>query len=155
MKLSDIIVSDAITSSLKATTRDDAIGELVGALAAAGAIPESSVREVTEAVLAREAQVTTGIGKGVAVPHAKVKGIKKPVGTIGCAAEGIDFDSLDGRPVHSVILLLSSPENADEHLQAMEAVFRQVQRETFRQEIRHSHTQEEIADLVRGVDDLG
>jgi len=155
MKLSDIIVAEAIVPELKAKTRDDAINELVEALADAGAIPKKSTRDIAKAVLAREAQATTGIGKGVALPHTKVKGIKKPVATIGRSSEGIDFAALDSKPVYSVILLLSSPENPDEHLQAMEAVFKHVQRDIFRKFLRQSETREAIQDLIQEADELG
>ncbi|MFA6133782.1 MAG: PTS sugar transporter subunit IIA [Phycisphaerae bacterium] len=155
MKLSDIMVTDAIIPELKAQTRDEAISELIEALAASGAIARKSIPEVTKAVLAREAQATTGIGKGVALPHAKLKGIKKPVGTIGRSSEGLDFSALDSKPVYSVILLLSSPDNPDEHLQAMEAIFKHVQRDMFRKFLRQSETRESIVELIQEADDLG
>ena len=154
MKLSDIIVPDAIIPHLASTTRDEAIAELIGAMAAAGALAGDSVPEITAAILVREAQATTGIGNGVAFPHAKIKGIKEPVGAIGCSAEGIDFDSLDARPVDLVVLLLSNSEDAGEHLRAMETVFRHVQRQAFRAELRACQTRDEIADLVRKADEL-
>ena len=109
MKLSDIVIQDAIIPELKAKTKDDAIAELVESLAAAGAIPKKNTKEVIKAVLAREQQATTGIGKGVALPNAKLKGAKKAIATIGRSSEGIDFSALDYKPVYSVILLLSSP----------------------------------------------
>jgi mannitol/fructose-specific phosphotransferase system IIA component (Ntr-type) len=155
MKLSDIMVADAIVPDLSATSRDQAIEQLVQALAEAGAIPRKDVEEVTKAVLAREMQATTGIGKGVALPHAKLKGIKKPVGTIGCSAEGIDFAALDSKPVYSVILLLSSPDNPDEHLQAMEAIFKHVQRDMFRKFLRQAETTQAVTDLIAEADELG
>ena len=155
MKLSDIMVNEAIVPELKARTRDEAISELIEMLAAAGAIPKKSIPEVNKAVLTREAQATTGIGKGVALPHAKLKGIKKPVGTIGRSSEGIDFSALDAKPVYSVILLLSSPDNPDEHLQAMEAIFKHVQRDMFRKFLRQSETRESIIELIQEADELG
>jgi PTS system nitrogen regulatory IIA component len=155
MKLSDIMVNDAIIPELTARTRDDAIAELVESLASTGAIPRKSVKDVAKAVLARETQATTGIGKGVALPHAKLKGIKKPLGTIGRSSEGIEFAALDSKPVYSVILLLSSPDNPDEHLQAMEVIFKHVQRDMFRKFLRQSETREAIVDLIREADELG
>ncbi|HAU36970.1 MAG TPA: PTS fructose transporter subunit IIA [Phycisphaerales bacterium] len=154
MKLSDIMVGDAIVPELKAKTRDEAIAELVESLAGAGAIPKKSAAEITKAVLAREQQATTGIGKGVALPHAKLKGIKKPIGTIGRSSEGIDFAALDSKPVYSVILLLSSPDNPDEHLQAMETIFKHVQRDIFRKFLRQSETAEAIVELIQEADEL-
>ena len=155
MKLADIMVTEAITADLQATTRDDAIRELVTALADAGAIPTKSVDDVVKAIIKREGQATTGIGKGVALPHAKIDSIKSPVGVIGRSAEGIDFSSLDSKPVYSVILLLSSPDNPDEHLQAMETIFKHVQRDMFRKFLRQSETSEAIIDLLQEADEMG
>ena len=155
MKLADIMIADAIVPELKAKTRDEAINELVEALAAAGAIPKKSAKDVTKAVLARENQATTGIGKGVALPHAKLKGVKKPLCTIGRSSEGIDFAALDSKPVYSVILLLSSPDNPDEHLQAMETIFKHVQRDIFRKFLRQSETKDAIVELIQEADELG
>ncbi len=154
MKLADIIVADAIVPELEGQNRDEVIRELVQALAEAGSLPKKSVDEVTKAVLDREQQATTGIGKGVALPHAKLKGLKKPVGTIGRSSGGIDFSALDSRPVYSVVLLLSSPDNPDEHLQAMETVFKHVQRDIFRKFLRQSETTESIVELIEEADEL-
>jgi mannitol/fructose-specific phosphotransferase system IIA component (Ntr-type) len=155
MKLADIMVTEAITAGLQATTRDDAIRELVTAMADAGAIPSKSIDDVVKAIIKREGQATTGIGKGVALPHAKIESIKSPVGVIGRSAEGIDFSSLDSKPVYSVILLLSSPDNPDEHLQAMETIFKHVQRDMFRKFLRQSETSEAITDLLQEADEMG
>ena len=155
MKLSDIIINDAIVPSLANKTRDEVIEELVESLAEAGAVSKQKVKEITKAILTREAQATTGIGKGVALPHAKLKGIKSPIATIGCSSEGIDFSSLDSKPVYSVILLLSSPDNPDEHLQAMETIFKHVQRDIFRKFLRQSETKEAVIDLIKEADEVG
>jgi len=155
MKLSDIIVTDAIVPELAAKTRDAAIVELIEALASASALARKNVPYCVKAVLAREKQATTGIGKGVALPHAKIKGIRQAVGTIGRSGAGIDFCALDYKPVYSVILLLSCPENPDEHLQAMETIFKHVQRDIFRKFLRQSETREMIIDLIQEADELG
>jgi mannitol/fructose-specific phosphotransferase system IIA component (Ntr-type) len=154
MKLSDIIAPDAIIADLKATTREQAIEELVAALANAGAIPKRMIKDATAAVLARESQATTGIGKGIALPHAKIKSMKKVVGAIGRSSGGIDFAALDSRPVYVVILLLSTPDNPDEHLQAMETIFKHVQRDIFRKFLRQSETAAAIAELIEEADEL-
>jgi len=155
MKLSDIVIGEAIVPEVIATTRDEVVGELVTALAEAGAVPKKSINEIRKAILLREAQATTGIGKGVALPHARIKGTQKPIATIGCSSEGIDFASLDSKPVYSVILLLSSPDDPDEHLQAMETIFKHVQRDIFRKFLRQSETREAIIELIREADEIG
>ncbi len=154
MKLSDIIVPGAITADLDATTRNEAIEQLLSLLADAGAISARTVKEATTAVLAREKQATTGIGKGVALPHAKIKSVKRVIGAIGRSGAGIEFGSLDSKPVYIVILLLSNPDNPDEHLQAMETIFKHVQRDIFRKFLRQSDTNEAITDLIAEADEL-
>ena len=154
MKLSDIIVADAIIPDLQSTNRDEVIEQLVTLLAEAGAISKKSIKEATTAVLAREKQATTGIGKGIALPHAKIKSVKKVVGAIARSSRGIDFSALDSKPVYIVLLLLSNPENPDEHLQAMETIFKHVQRDMFRKFLRQSETTQAIADLIEEADEL-
>lgn len=153
MKLSDIMASEAIVAELKGTTRDEVIAELVEALASSGAIAKSRVPAVIQAVLDRESLATTGIGKGVALPHAKIQGLEHPVGTIGLSGAGVDFNALDAKCVYSVILLLSSPDSPDEHLQAMEAIFKHVQRDMFRKFLRQSESREAIVDLIKEADE--
>ena len=154
MKLSDIIVPGAVVADLDAATRDEAIRRLMSLLVDAGAISARSVKEATAAVLAREKQATTGIGKGVALPHAKIKSVKHAIGAIGRSGTGIEFGALDSKPVYIVILLLSNPGNPDEHLQAMETIFKHVQRDMFRKFLRQSETAEAIADLIVEADEL-
>jgi len=155
MKMSDIMVADAIIPELQAEDRDGAIEEAVASLVAAGAVPKSRLKDIVKAVLDREEQATTGIGKGVALPHAKLKCIRKAVGTIARSSRGIDFSALDSKPVHSMILLLSTPEDPNEHLQAMETIFKHVQREIFRKFLRQSDTRQAIVDLIDEADELG
>jgi len=155
MKLADIMVYQAIIPRLQATTRDGVIAELVESLADAGAIAKKNTSEIVKAVIARENQATTGIGKGVALPHRKLKQVKSPVGTIGLSSEGIDFGALDAKPVYTVILLLSNPDDPDGHLQAMETIFKHVQRDMFRKFLRQSETREAIIDLIVEADELG
>ncbi len=152
MNLSDLIVADAIVPHIAASTRDGAITELIAALDEAGAIPAGTSDDIAAAILAREAQATTGIGHGIAFPHARIKAVKKAIAVLGCRPEGIDFKSLDGQPVDMVLLLLSSSEDADEHLTAMETIFRHVHRQAFRDELKACKTKEEIADMVQNAD---
>jgi mannitol/fructose-specific phosphotransferase system IIA component (Ntr-type) len=154
MKLSEIIVRDAILPDLGQIDRDEAITRLVDSLVAAGVISKRSAKDVAAAVIERENQATTGLGKGVALPHAKVGTIKRVVGAIGRSSAGIEFKALDSRPVHILILLLSNPDRPDEHLQAMGAVYRHVNRKIFRRFLRQSETVEAIADLIDEADDL-
>jgi mannitol/fructose-specific phosphotransferase system IIA component (Ntr-type) len=152
MKLRDFIVSDAIVSELAAADRDAAIRELVTALSRSGALPQESVDEVVAALIKREQNGSTGFGKGVAVPHVKHARIRKMAGTIGRSVNGIDFAALDHQPVYSIFLLLSPDNQPQQHLQAMNIVFSNLQKDTFRRFLRLSTTRQAITDLLDEAD---
>jgi mannitol/fructose-specific phosphotransferase system IIA component (Ntr-type) len=152
MKLKDFIVNEAITPELAASDRDGAIRELVTALAGAGALPAASVDEVVAALIKREQNGSTGFGKGVAVPHVKHAKVKKMAGTVGRSVNGIDFAALDHQPVYSVFLLLSPDNQPQQHLQAMNIVFSNLQKDTFRRFLRQSTSRETIVELLDEAD---
>jgi mannitol/fructose-specific phosphotransferase system IIA component (Ntr-type) len=148
MKLRDFIVPDAVIADLKATDRDGVLRELVSSLAAAGALPAEAVEDVVASLIKREQNGSTGFGKGVAVPHAKHAMVKRMAGTIGRSVAGIDFSALDHQPVYSVVLLLSPEDQPQQHLQAMNIVFMNLQRDLFRRFLRQGATREAIVDLI-------
>jgi mannitol/fructose-specific phosphotransferase system IIA component (Ntr-type) len=152
MKLREFIVPDAVIADLSAATRDDAIRELVTSLAAAGAIAESAVDEIVAAMIKREQTGSTGLGKGIAVPHTKHAAVKKMVGTIGRSVAGLDFASLDSQPVYSIFLVLSPENEPQQHLQAMKIVFTNLQDDMFRRFLRQSDTRQKIIDLLEEAD---
>jgi nitrogen PTS system EIIA component len=152
MKLKDFIVTDSIIADLKATDRDGAIRELVTSLANAGALPEDTVDEVVAALIKREQNGSTGFGKGVAVPHTKHAKIKQMAATVGRSAAGIDFSALDHQPVYSIVLLLSPDNQPQQHLQAMNTVFTNLQKDLFRRFLRQSATRESIVELLDEAD---
>ncbi len=152
MKFSEFIVKDAIIPELEATNRDDVLEEMVASLAAAGAVPKSTIEEIVAALAKREKNGSTGFGRGVAVPHVKHSKIKKMVGTIGRSTTGIDFAALDHQPVYIFVLLLSPENQPQQHLQAMNIIFTNLQKDTFRKFLRQSGTQEAIADLLDEAD---
>ena len=152
MKFSEFVVRDAIVAEIQSHDRDGVLRELVGALAQAGALPETAVDEVVEALIKREKNGSTGFGKGVAVPHVKHTKIKKMAATIGRSVAGIDFAALDHQPVYSVVLLLSPDNQPQQHLQAMNIVFTNLQKDTFRRFLKQSETRDAIADLLDEAD---
>ena len=152
MKLRDFIVSDSIIADLQASDRDSALRELVTSLASAGSIPQTAVDEIVNALIKREQNGSTGFGKGVAVPHVKHPAIKQMSGTIGRSSNGLDFAALDHQPVYSIVLLLSPENQPQQHLQAMNTVFTNLQKDLFRRFLRQSATREAIVDLLEEAD---
>jgi mannitol/fructose-specific phosphotransferase system IIA component (Ntr-type) len=153
MRFKDFVCFDALVGELKATDRDGAIVELVSQLDRAGRIGPGDAKKIASAVIKRENEASTGMGKGVAIPHVKHPAIKQIIATLGQSTNGIDFSALDKKPVYSVILLLSPVNDPDTHLRAMEKIFKHLQNERFRKFLRQSDTPEKIEDLLREVDD--
>lgn len=153
MKFADFICFKAVVPELQATDRNGVIAELVSSLDKAGALGKGNCEEITKEVIKRETEASTGMGKGVAVPHVKHSAVKDVVAVVGQSDVGIDFSSLDKQPVYSVVLLISPVDNPDRHLQAMENVFRHLQREKFRKFLRQCRTVEQVEDLLRETDE--
>ncbi len=152
MKLSDFVNTKAVVPQLDATERDAVINELVDALVAAGAAEASIRDDLIKAILDREKKGSTGFGKGVAVPHVKHEKIPAMAAAIGVSQKGVDFNALDKEPVYSIVLLLSPVNKPDEHLQAMENIFSNLQKDTFRRFLRQATTVEEVTDLLHEAD---
>ncbi len=117
MKFADFIVSAAVRSDLAATDREAVIREMLQTLAGAGALEADVLESIAAAILRREELGSTGIGHGVAVPHAKHDSLKRLAGMVAISAKGIDFQSLDGEMVHIFFLLISPSDRPSEHLQ--------------------------------------
>lgn len=152
MKLADFIVNDAIIVDLLATDKKDAIEQMVDKLVAAGAADKKLRDEIIKGILQREKDATTGFGKGVAVPHMKHEKIRKMAAGIAVSSAGVEFAALDKQPVHSIVLLLSPKDKPDEHLQAMENIFSNLQKDTFRRFLRQAGTVEEVVELLQDAD---
>ena len=153
MNFADFVCFEAIIPELSSKDRDGVIGELVKALDKAGRIGNGNCQKIIRLMVRRENEASTGMGKGVAVPHVKHEAVKDVVAAIGQSSNGIDFRSLDKQPVYSVVLLISPKDNPDRHLEAMEKVFRHLQQEKFRKFLRQSRTVEQIKDLLMEADE--
>ena len=153
MRLSDLIDESCLVPEFQATDRNGVIRELIQALADQGHIPKEHAETVARAAISRENQGSTGFGKGVAVPHVKHECLKKMAATIGRSSRGVDFAALDRAPVYTVVMLLSQSSAPEDHLAAMERVFRYLQRENFRRFLRQADSREAMMDLIREADD--
>ena len=153
MKLSDLVCFEAIIPQLESSERDGVISELVSKLEGTGKLGKAKAAEITKAVIKRENEASTGIGKGVAIPHVKHEAIEDVVVAVGCCGAGIDFSSLDKQPVYSVILLLSPEGQAERHLQAMETIFKNLQKDDFRRFLRQAQTVESVKDVILEADE--
>lgn len=139
--LSDLIAPDAILPNLSATTRRQVLQALGDVLAKSAKVDG---RATFEAVLIRERLAGTGMGEGVAVPHASVAGVSKPLGAFARLETPIDFDALDARPADLIFMLVSPPDKGADHLKALARVSRFFRRADMRERLR----------AARGVDEL-
>jgi len=152
MKLTDIVVPEAIISGLSATTRDEAISEIIDALVNAGALSPELKDEFVKAIIKREKRGSTGFGHGVAVPHVKHAAISRMAVAVAVSRSGIDFNALDKQPVYSIFLLLSPEDKPEDHLDAMEAIFGNLSQDTFRRFLRQAQSAEDVLGLLEEAD---
>jgi PTS system nitrogen regulatory IIA component len=152
MKFADFVSRDAIRADLTADDKEGVIREMVQALQAASKVAEGEYESIVKAIMKREELGSTGIGRGVAVPHTKHPSIDRLVGTVAVSAEGVDFDSLDGEKVHLFFLLISPPDRPGDHLRALENVSRQLRDETFCKFLKQAKNPEDILQLLDEAD---
>jgi len=148
--LLDILTPATIRVPLKATTRQDAIYELVDMLAAHGGIGEAS--DLRNSVWERERQRSTGIGEGLAIPHGKCPGARAVRLAIGRPAEPIEWDAIDRRPVRLVCLLVSPPDRIAEHIQALGRISRVMSDAAFRAQCYEAASAERMYELFAAAE---
>jgi PTS system fructose-specific IIA component/PTS system nitrogen regulatory IIA component len=151
MRMSDFVVRDAVVPQLAAATKEGVIREMVEGLKAAGQFRNADLEDVVRAILKRELLGSTGIGRGVAIPHTKHAGVDKLVGTVAVSRGGVAFDSLDGEPVFVFVLLISPQDRPGDHLRALENVSRCLRDDAFVKALRTASSREEIWRLLEGV----
>jgi PTS system fructose-specific IIA component/PTS system nitrogen regulatory IIA component len=152
MKFADFVSREAIRADITADDKEGVIREMVQALLNAGKVAESEYESIVKAIMKREELGSTGIGRGVAVPHTKHPSIDRLVGTVAVSAEGVDFDSLDGEKVHLFFLLISPPDRPGDHLRALENVSRQLRDESFCRFLKQAKSPEDILQLLDEAD---
>jgi mannitol/fructose-specific phosphotransferase system IIA component (Ntr-type) len=152
MKFADFINVNSIQADLQADDKPAAIRKLVEGLARAGSILESEVQGIVAAIMKREELGSTGIGRGVAVPHTKHASVERLVGTVGISVEGVDFNSLDGDKVHLLFLLVSPPDRPGDHLRALENISRQLRDENFCRFLKQARSTQDVRQLLDEAD---
>jgi len=153
MKLKELVVEGAVVPELKASDRDEVIAEMIDALIDAGVADKSIRGDLLGLVLERESKGSTGFGKGVAVPHVKHAGVSKIAAGVGLSGSGVEFNALDKQPVYSVFLLLSPADKPEDHLQAMEVIFKSLSNETFRRFLRQAEDTPSVMTLLEDADE--
>jgi PTS system nitrogen regulatory IIA component len=154
MRVSDLIPKKAIVPELKAKDKKGVIAELVKAVkAAGGGGAKFSVSEVTHAILEREKLGSTGIGRGVAIPHAKSKHLTKVIGALGRAKQGLAFDAIDGEPVDLFFLILSPQNASEEYHQALQSVMLLLKKGSFMSFLRNAKGVKDMEEILRDAEE--
>jgi fructose-specific phosphotransferase system IIA component len=152
MKFADFVIPEAICAQLNATDKEGAIREMVQCLLNAGRIQADEMESIVKAILKREELGSTGIGRGVAVPHTKHPSVDRLVGTVAVSSQGVDFASLDGETVQLFFLLISPPDCPGDHLRALENISRQLRDDTFCRFLKQAKSAEDIQQLLDEAD---
>ena len=153
MKLLDFLVADATVDDLQATDKPGAVKELLKKLVEAGRLSDRQAKAATQAVMDREALGSTGIGRGIAVPHAKHASAKEIVGCLGRSKRGVQFAAIDGEPVYLVFLLISPADQPGPHLKALEHISVVLRDENFSRFLRRAKDKEELVSLLAEADE--
>ena len=150
MKLTDILSPTCVKVPLAASDKSGVIAELIDLLVANGLTHDRDGLLVP--VLAREATRTTGIGHGLAIPHAKSDNVSKLVMAVGKPAEPIDFDSIDREPVTVVVLLVGPPDQTGPHIQALARISRLMLMDKFRSAVARAQSADELYGIIAGYE---
>ena len=147
MKITDLLKEETIVMELDATTKSAVIDELIDRLDHAGVLSDRNAFK--EAIFKRESQGSTGIGEGIAIPHAKTKAVKTPAICLGRSQSGIEYESLDGKLAH-LFFMIAAPDGANEtHLDTLSRLSTLLMNEDFRKRLLEAETSEELLEIVR------
>lgn len=135
MDLADILTKDQILPDLQATTRWEAIDELINNLVATGKIKPENREAIAAVVKKRDTQMSTGIGFGIGIPHASTDLITEVVGALGRSRKGCNFDALDNQPVNLVMLFLVPQGQFQKHLHTLANIAKLLHKAEFRQNL--------------------
>ena len=148
MNLSELLHPESISVDLQATEKDDAIREMISILDKA--YPGQDIPTITRAVFAREELISTGIGNGIAIPHAKVEGVDSMMFALGLKKAGLDFRALDDMPVSILFMVIapSNPEAMEQHLKVMAKISRVLKNPQFCQILINCGSADEVIEKI-------
>ncbi|UCG50142.1 MAG: PTS sugar transporter subunit IIA [Phycisphaerales bacterium] len=146
MTLTQILQPNCIKVPVEGRDKEAVITELIDLLDASGALMDRDV--ALDAVLTRERIQSTGTGAGIAIPHGKCTAVKEVVMAIGIAREPIEFESVDGRPVTILFLLVSPVDQTGPHIQALAAISKLMLNEQFRRQLEQAESLEAVNELL-------
>lgn len=147
MKISDILSADVIAVNMDAADKEDAIKKIIDISAKSGKILD--LEKVTRTIYEREKLVSTGVGKGFAIPHGKTDSISDVVAAFGITKDPIDFDSIDGEPVRFIFLLIGKENLLNTHIKLLSRISRLMNKDDFREALLDAKTSDEVLKIFR------
>jgi len=145
MKVSELLKPEYIISDLKGESKEEIINELIDLFKNDPRVED--IEKVRSAVLEREKVMSTGVGKGFAIPHGKTNAVKEIVGAFGKTKDGIDYQSLDGNPVQLVFLLVGKDNLISTHIKLLSRISRLMNKDDFRHRLIEAESSEDIVKL--------
>ncbi|WP_227937974.1 PTS fructose transporter subunit IIABC [Alkalihalobacillus deserti] len=142
MRISDLLKRETIVLNMRAANKESAIDELVSNLDKAGRL--NSATEYKKAIWAREEQSTTGLGEGIAIPHAKSESVKTPSIAFGRSTAGLDYEALDGQPTHLFFMIAASAGANEEHLATLSRLSTFLMDEAFRDKLLKANSEDDV-----------
>lgn len=152
MALVDYLCHEAICLDLEPQEREDAVHALLANLVDADRLESDLLERAMQAILEREHLGSTAIGRGVAVPHARVEGLGSILVAFGYSEEGVEFHALDGEPVHQMFLVIASKDRTEEYVAVMERITRLVQNDDFRRFAADTSEPQQVLNLIEEMD---
>jgi PTS system fructose-specific IIA component/PTS system nitrogen regulatory IIA component len=152
MKFTDFVCRESVSTELTSFDKESVIREMVKTLADGGHVAAGEYESIVKAILKREELGSTGIGRGVAVPHTKHPSVDRLIGTVAVSREGVDFNSLDGEQVQLFFLLISPPDRPGDHLRALESISRQLRNDTFCRFLKQAKSVDDVLTLLDEAD---
>ena len=149
MDLADILTKEQILPDLQATTRWEAIDELVNNLVTTGKIQPQNRDAIAAAVKKRETSMSTGIGFGIGIPHASTDLIPEVVGALGRSRTGVNFDALDNQPVNLVMLFLVPQGQFQKHLHTLANIAKLLHKADFRQALEQAPDADSMLRIIK------
>ncbi len=143
--LADLLTTATVSLSLRGKTKQETIDELLGLLDRAGQIHDLAAAR--RAVIEREKKLSTGLGRGIAVPHGKTTGVERLVGAFGIHREGVWFDAADGKPCSLFFLILSPVTVSGPHVKALADIAKHLRKAPIREQLMKAETAETVLNI--------
>jgi PTS system nitrogen regulatory IIA component len=149
MEVNEFINQNLIKMNLKSEDKDSVIKEMIEIMEKNKIITDKE--EVIKKAMEREAKGTTGVGKGVAIPHVKSNAVKRPAVAFGRSDKGIDYGSMDEKPSHLFFLITVPEESHDEHLKLLAQLSRNLVHDDFRDSLLEAETAEKVMEILENI----